>query len=368
MTVRRAAWLLALALAAGCGDPAARPALAPGPAAAPAPGPAPAKDAPIPECRIEVVVQGSGRRLRKDDVALVHLLEKVASSGRVLVDTRAEGEPQPLTVGSINVLRALTETLSQMSVGDRWKVAVPSQRAWGEFEYPGIVPARADLELDIEVAGLLEIGTEPLATGAGPLPVPGEYVLVHAVGSLAADGKIVQDTRKDDAPVLLHLGVQPTLPAWETLLRRMRVGDRVKTRIPWQLGHGVRGEPPDVPPKADLVYDLERLPLPEIRSEVLTAGEGPPCTPGRQISVHYTGSLAGGREFDSTRKRNEPLRFVLGAQAFIAGWDLALARMRQGDRWKVTIPWQLAYGASGNEPDIPKKADLVYDIEVVEVK
>ena len=42
--------------------------------------------------------------------------------------------------------------------------------------------------------------------------------------------------------------------------------------------------------------------------------------------------------------------------------------LRQGDRWKVTIPWQLAYGATGNEPDIPKKADLVYDIEVVEVK
>jgi peptidylprolyl isomerase len=122
-----------------------------------------------------------------------------------------------------------------------------------------------------------------------------------------------------------------------------------------------------VPPKADVVFDLERLPLPEVKLESLTQGKGAPCAPGASLSVHYVGTLLDGKKFDSSRDRGEPFAFQLWRRPpdVIAGWELALLRMRVGDRTKVTIPWQLAYGAQGRPPDIPPRADLVFDIEVL---
>ena len=64
----------------------------------------------------------------------------------------------------------------------------------------------------------------------------------------------------------------------------------------------------------------------------------------------------------------EPFKFPLGAGRVIPGWDMMLAKMRVGERVKVTIPWQLAYGARGMPPTIPAKANLVFDIELLAIE
>jgi peptidylprolyl isomerase len=140
--------------------------------------------------------------------------------------------------------------------------------------------------------------------------------------------------------------------------------------IPWQLAYGARGKRGTVPPKTDVTFDLERLPLPEIRTEVVASGTGAPCRPGQRIAVHYTGRFADGKQFDSSRTPGKPpAELALGARQVIAGWEIVIARMRVGDRWKVTIPWQLAYGAAGDEAKgMPPRADLDFDLEIVSVR
>jgi FKBP-type peptidyl-prolyl cis-trans isomerase len=100
----------------------------------------------------------------------------------------------------------------------------------------------------------------------------------------------------------------------------------------------------------------------------LTTGTGPSARAGQRVGVHYVGTLTNGTQFDSSRDRKEPFEFQLGAHQVIQGWDEGVAQMRVGDRWKWTIPWQLAYGVRGSPPTIPGKADLVFDIEVLEAK
>lgn len=89
--------------------------------------------------------------------------------------------------------------------------------------------------------------------------------------------------------------------------------------------------------------------------------------PGQAVVVHYTGWLSDGKEFDSSRGRNEPFRFPLGVGMVIPGWDQGVAGMRVGGKRKLTIPPHLGYGASGAGDVIPANATLVFEIELLDI-
>ena len=99
----------------------------------------------------------------------------------------------------------------------------------------------------------------------------------------------------------------------------------------------------------------------------LVAGSGPEAVAGSRVTVHYTGWLTTGEKFDSSVDRNEPFQFVLGEGQVIAGWDQGVATMRVGDKVKLTIPSDLAYGDQGYPGAIPPKATLVFEVELLAV-
>lgn len=97
-------------------------------------------------------------------------------------------------------------------------------------------------------------------------------------------------------------------------------------------------------------------------------GSGDSAQAGRTVSVHYTGWLADGTKFDSSRDRNEPIQFTLGRGEVIQGWDEGVAGMKVGGRRKLVIPPALGYGAQGAGGVIPPNAVLVFDVELVGVR
>jgi len=99
--------------------------------------------------------------------------------------------------------------------------------------------------------------------------------------------------------------------------------------------------------------------------EFTTKGKGPAPKQGDKVRVHYVGTFPDGKKFDSSRDRGQPFEFPLGMGRVIRGWDIAVAKMHVGDRAKVTIPYELAYGERGIPPTIPGKSDLVFDIEFI---
>ena len=95
-------------------------------------------------------------------------------------------------------------------------------------------------------------------------------------------------------------------------------------------------------------------------------GPQPKC--GDKVVVHYTGSIASSKKvFDDSRERGFAMTFPVGVGKVIQGWDDAVASMRKGDRHRLLIPSEHAYGPAGRPPLIPPNADLVFDIEVVNI-
>src|SRR5688500_8592511 len=105
--------------------------------------PAPAAPAE-PQLAIEVVAKGEGREVKPDDAVLAHIVVSLPG-GKVLADTRKDGEPQALVAGS-SALVALDKALLQMRVGDHWKIDAPWELAFGEKGRPPAVPPKTNLK------------------------------------------------------------------------------------------------------------------------------------------------------------------------------------------------------------------------------
>ncbi len=101
--------------------------------------------------------------------------------------------------------------------------------------------------------------------------------------------------------------------------------------------------------------------------EDTVVGEGDTAAAGQYVTVHYTGWLTDGTKFDSSKDRDEPFEFALGARHVIAGWDEGVQGMKVGGVRKLTIPANLGYGARGAGGVIPPNATLVFEVELLAI-
>ncbi|MEO1008826.1 MAG: FKBP-type peptidyl-prolyl cis-trans isomerase [Planctomycetota bacterium] len=100
-------------------------------------------------------------------------------------------------------------------------------------------------------------------------------------------------------------------------------------------------------------------------AEEIQVGDGTECPPGATVKVHYTGTLEDGTKFDSSHDRGEPVEFPLGR--LIQGWQVGIPGMKVGGTRRLEIPWSMGYGERGSPPSIPPRANLIFDIELLDV-
>jgi peptidylprolyl isomerase len=125
--------------------------------------------------------------------------------------------------------------------------------------------------------------------------------------------------------------------------------------------------PDDAPGGTDMADDALTTTDSGLQYRDIVEGTGAMPQPGQRVTVHYTGTLEDGTQFDSSRDRGRPFSFKVGVGQVIKGWDEGVGSMRVGGRRQLVIPPELGYGARGAGGVIPPNATLIFDVELLRI-
>ena len=236
-----------------------------------------------------------------DSTIVVNYEAFLAESGRLIDSSYSRGDSSVYEISEL--IDGWAEAVQLMNPGDEWLVFVPSTQAFGSEPLGDLIPANSDLVYRVQLEGFLS--AVALAQAADVAPAP----------------------------------AGPDMAAWQA-------------SFPWDPE---RVDATTLPSGVSIVV-LEKSP-----------SEGPSPLEGDQVVLHYEGRLAETSTFfDSSWSRGDPARFEAGT--LVPGFNEALALMMPGDRFLVHIPADQAYGDEGWGEDIPPGADLMFQIELLDVQ
>jgi peptidylprolyl isomerase len=218
--------------------------------------------------------------------------------------------------------------------------------------------------------------------GDGEKPAINDLVKVHYTLMLE-DSTVIDSSYERGEPASFKLGAGQVIKGWDIAIALLKEGDEAILRIPPELGYG--NQPMgDIPANSLLLFDvklIEVIAAPKpfainsnvtveetesgLKYTILDKGRGTKLQPGMKVKVHYSGFFEDMTMFDSSYERDEPVELTLGRGMVIKGWEEGLSYLRVGDKARLWIPHQLAYGEQGRGR-IPSRADLIFDVEVID--
>jgi FKBP-type peptidyl-prolyl cis-trans isomerase FklB len=167
--------------------------------------------------------------------------------------------------------------------------------------------------------------------------------------------KSIQDVFADKPSVVLASEEQAVMQAFQEMMQgkeAKRAEGRVAENVKWLAANGKK--------------DGVKTTATGLQYQVMATGAGKQAAMGKTVKVHYTGTLLDGSVFDSSVARGEPADFPLNPGGLIQGWLEAIPMMKEGDKWKLFIPSDLAYGQQGNQGIAPNSV-LIFEVELIKV-
>lgn len=345
---------------------------------------------------------GSGAAPQVGDVITMDYVASLAD-GTVLVDTYTQGTPVTTVWGRDRLLPGWEEGIGLMKAGGSAKMVLPPDLAFGEEGYGDYIPANSQVVIEVELLTVTappiptEVAAEDLITsdtglqyfdileGSGDAAVANATVTTeYNVWIKTDEGYEYIDSSTGSSPIEFVIGSgDMVFSGWEEGATGMKVGGKRYLVIPPDLAFG-ETDNGVVPANSTLVMEIEltELVLPTVMTEVdegdytvtesglkyydLVEGTGEAAAAGQTVSVHYTGWLEDGTQFDTSLTSGAPFSFTLGQNSVIAGWEEGLLGMKVGGKRQLVIPAELGYGESG-AGSIPANATLIFEVELISI-
>lgn len=348
-------------------------------------------------------VAGTGAAPKAGDLITMQFIASLAD-GTELVNTYTDGQPATVVWGKGNLLPGWEEGVGLMKAGGKAKLLLPPELAFGAAGTGGI-PANSQIVLEVE---LLKVEAAPMPTtvsadkltttasglqyyditmGGGTEAVAKTTVFTDYTIWVKTDtGYDFISTSKSDKPLSFVVGRGDTVfPGWEEGVTGMKVGGKRLLIVPPALGLGEQATG-GIPANSTLVLEIALTDVkePRVPTKVdskdftttasglkyydIKVGTGAEPVTGQTVTVHYTGWLEDGTQFDSSVDRDQPFSFVIGQGNVIPGWDEGVATMKVGGVRQLVIPAELAYGAQGSGSVIPPNATLIFEVELLEIQ
>ena len=250
----------------------------------------------------EILNKGDGDKPTADGFVTVHYRGKFID-GREFDSSHSRGEPATFPVGGL--IPGFTEALLLMQEGDTFEVAIPSDLAYGvEGAGGGLIPGNSTLVFELE--------------------------LIEAL--TAQEAEEVQQRRREEAEAQAAAFRDSQLE----YLEQNKKNDGITVT------------------DSGLQY------------RVIEEGTGAKPTATSKVTVHYSGKLTNGEEFDSSYRRGQPASFPLNG--VIRGWTEGLQLMKEGSKYEFFLPYDLGYGERGSgSGSIPPFATLIFTVELISV-
>lgn len=304
---------------------------------------------------IEDLELGDGPAVEEESAITVRCVGRL-KDGSVFFDSDESGGPMTFTLDQ--VIPGWRQGIPGMKVGGVRRLTIPPDLAYGAQGRPPQIPGNSTLTFRIELEDFVTVDVKTLRAGEGEPAGPDAVLEIRFKGMLA-DGTVFQET-EEGSTASVPLGGQ-LIPGWKIGLQGIREGEVRRLEVPHPLAFGDRGIPDKVPPRTDVVFEIECVNIPRVEIEVLSEGEGKPCPRGATVTIEYTGTLEDGTIFDSTKGRGAA---TFDLDGLISGWQQGIPGMKPGEVRKLTVPYQLGYGEQGRD-QIPPKATLIFEIEMV---
>lgn len=203
------------------------------------------------------VVVGKGVAAKTGDVVTVDYTGKLTSGKQF--DSSVGRAPFTFVLGGGMVIKGWDQGVVGMKVGGKRKLTIPASLGYGAQGAPPDIPGGATLVFDVEVKKIEHVDIKVLKKGAGAAAKGGDEVQIDYTGTLKSNGTQF-DSSKGRQPISFRLG-GGVIPGFTAGVLGMKLGEKRKITIPYTLAYGEAGRPPVIPPKADLVFEIELVGL-----------------------------------------------------------------------------------------------------------
>lgn len=349
------------------------------------------------------ITAGTGEAPKKGNIITLNYIASLPD-GTVLADTYTQGSPVSTVWGEDRLLPGWEEGVGLMKVGEKAKIVIPPDLAFGD-QGSGSIPPGTQIVIEME---LLAVKPAPSPTTVAATDFTKTesglqyYDIKVGEGNEAAKNFTVSTNyilwvksesghkyiaeSEEGNPVKFIVGRGDTVfPGWDEGVTGMKVGGKRLLIVPAELGLGEQSNDL-IPANSVLVLEIELTDAKEPRLAMkvdekdykktdtglkyydITPGTGASPQAGQTVTVHYTGWLEDGTQFDSSVDRGEPFTFVLGQGDVIPGWDEGVATMKVGGKRQLVVPANLAYGDSGAGSVIPPGATLIFEVELLSIQ